>query len=41
MSFAAASALLREAGIANPGRLPGLIRRTIAFLELNFWPWSS
>jgi hypothetical protein len=34
MSLAAVS-LLRQAGIANPPRLPGLIRRTIAFLELD------
>lgn len=32
---ASAVSLLREAGIANPGRLSELIRRTIDFLELD------
>lgn len=35
MSEHAASLVLRQAGIANPRRLIALIRRTIAFLELD------
>ncbi len=35
MSTAIASAVLRQAGLAHPGRLVDLMRRTIAFLELD------
>ncbi len=35
MSLSAALTLLRQAGVANPARLTGLIRRTIAFLDLD------